>query len=126
MMTVLGSVLAAQQTTGETVLGSKKETKEKLMMIHKSTAVILGALIVPRIALRAVSLAPKSLPVSMPEQAAASFSHLALYGFMVFMPATGFAMGYYGGKGVPFFGVYTIPGKADKNKEDGKVGAIQI
>ena len=29
-------------------------------------------------------------------------------------------MGYYGGKGVPFFGVYTFPGKADKTKEDGK------
>jgi cytochrome b561 len=28
-------------------------------------------------------------------------------------------MGYYGGKGVPFFGLFTIPGKADKTKEDG-------
>lgn len=41
-------------------------------------------------------------------------------GSMLVMPATGLAMGYYGGKGVPFYGLFTIPGKADKTKEDGK------
>jgi cytochrome b561 len=36
---------------------------------------------------------------------------------MVIMPASGIAMGYYGGKGLPFFGT-TIPGvvKTDENK----------
>ena len=38
---------------------------------------------------------------------------------MLWMPATGMAMGYFGGKGVPFFWQFTIPGKADKTKEDG-------
>ena len=33
----------------------------------------------------------------------ADVSHLALYGFMVGMPVTGTIMGYYGGKGLPFF-----------------------
>lgn len=45
---------------------------------------------------------------------AASASHLALYGFMTIMPATGIAMGMYGGKGLPFFWT-TIPGFEQKN-----------
>jgi hypothetical protein len=36
-------------------------------------------------------------------------THYALYGFMTVMPASGIAMGYYGGKGLPFF-YTTIPG----------------
>ena len=76
--------------------------------------------VVPRIALRAASAVPAALPVSFPEHVAANLSHGALYAFMIGMPATGLAMGYYGGKGVPFFGLFTIPGKADKTKEDGK------
>ena len=32
-----------------------------------------------------------------------NLSHLALYSFMAIMPASGIAMGYYGGKGLPFF-----------------------
>lgn len=119
MTTVLGTVLAAQQTTGDTFLGTKGQTKGTLMMIHKSTAVILAVLAGPRILLRAASAVPQALPVSFLEHFAANASHLALYGFMIGMPASGLAMGYYGGKGVPFFG-YTIPGKADKTKEDGK------
>jgi cytochrome b561 len=37
------------------------------------------------------------------------------------MPATGMAMGYYGGNGIPFYGLYTIPGipKDKRTKEDG-------
>jgi len=118
MTTVLGSVLAAQKTTKE--YKPVGMSKGDLMMIHKSTAVILAALVVPRILLRAASTVPKALPVSFPEHVAADLTHVALYSFMVGMPATGLAMGYYGGKGVPFFGLFTIPGKADKTKEDGK------
>jgi len=118
-LTCMGTVLASQQTTGPTFLGTKGQTKGYLMMIHKSTAVILAALLVPRVVFRVASAAPKGLPGHFLEHLAANLSHVAFYGFMLAMPATGIAMGYYGGKGVPFFGVYTIPGKADKSKEDG-------
>lgn len=48
------------------------------------------------------------------EHKAADLSHFAMYGFMTIMPATGIAMGLYGGKGLPFF--YTsIPGFEEKN-----------
>ena len=120
MLTVLGTVKGAQWTTGETALGSKAQTKGKLMTIHKSTAVILAALVVPRVLLKAATRAPAHLAGHYLEHLAANLSHTAMYGFMLVMPATGLAMGYYGGKGVPFFGLFTIPGKADKTKEDGK------
>jgi cytochrome b561 len=57
---------------------------------------------------------------------AAKAGHLALYGFMVIMPATGIAMGMYGGKGLPFFWT-TIPGFEEKNgKLAGQVRIIII
>jgi len=120
-LTVMGTVLASQQTTGPTFLGTKGKTKGTLMMIHKSTAVVLTALVLPRVALRAFTVAPKSLPGNFLEHLAANASHVAFYGFMVAMPATGLSMGYFGGKGVPFYGLYTFPGKADKTKEDGQL-----
>ena len=112
MLTVVGTVKGAQWTTGPTMLGTKGETKGALMLVHKSTAVLLSAALVPRILLRLTSKVPAALPGHFLEQTAASLSHTALYGLMFFMPATGIAMGYYGGKGVPFYGVYTFPGKA--------------
>lgn len=119
-LTVMGTVLASQNTTGETSLGTKGQTKAFLMNIHKSTAVLLAGLVAPRILLRMFSQAPKHLPGSAVEHFAANASHTALYGFMLGMPATGFMMGYYGGKGIPFFG-YVIPGKTEgRVPEDGK------
>jgi len=120
-LTCLGTVLASQQTTGDTFLGTKNQTKGKLMMIHKSTAVVLAALVTPRVLLRLATAAPKALPGSFMEHFAANLSHVSLYGFMLAMPATGMAMGYYGGNGIPFYGLYTIPGipKDKRTKEDG-------
>jgi 1,2-dihydroxy-3-keto-5-methylthiopentene dioxygenase len=43
----------------------------------------------------------------------AKITHYALYGFMVVMPVTGITMGYFGGKGLPFF--YTALPGGEKN-----------
>ena len=64
---------------------------------------------VPRIALRLTTRVPAGLAGNIVEKVAANASHAAFYALMTFMPASGIAMGYYGGKGLPFFG-YTIPG----------------
>lgn len=50
---------------------------------------------------------------------AAHAGHLGLYGFMIVMPATGIAMGMYGGKGLPFFWT-EIPG-FEGEKKNGKL-----
>lgn len=91
----------------------------KMMNLHKSTGLLVGALLVPRLAFRLLSKAPGAIPGSPAwESLAANASHFLLYGFAVGMPATGIAMGYYGGAGLPFFG-YKIPGvpKADRNDD---------
>jgi cytochrome b561 len=123
MLTVVGTVKASPNPHGPTFMGTKGETKGTLMLIHKSTAVLLTALIVPRILLRVATKVPENLPSIVAPAALEHAGHKAVmaawYGFMLFMPATGIAMGYYGGKGIPFYGVYTIPGKSDKTKEDG-------
>ena len=53
------------------------------------------------------------------EQLLAKVSHYSLYAFMTIMPASGIAMGYFGGKGLPFFST-TIPGivKTEENKKN--------
>eukprot|EP00238_Polyblepharides_amylifera_P006292 CAMPEP_0196579076 /NCGR_PEP_ID=MMETSP1081-20130531/17621_1 /TAXON_ID=36882 /ORGANISM="Pyramimonas amylifera, Strain CCMP720" /LENGTH=146 /DNA_ID=CAMNT_0041898527 /DNA_START=333 /DNA_END=773 /DNA_ORIENTATION=+ len=97
-------------------------TKVQYMTIHKSTGVLLMGAIIGRVALRLIA-GRAGVPVLPPggvlQHLAANASHTALYGFMLAMPTSGIAMGYYGGKGIPFFG-YTIPG-ADKENRSGWV-----
>ena len=87
------------------------------MMIHKSTALIVLALIVPRAFLRVGAKLPAPLPGTKLEQFAGKVMHYLLYGLLVAMPVTGVAMGVVGGRGIPFYGLFTIPGWADPNKQ---------
>ena len=80
-----------------------KEKKGTFMRIHKSFGTLMVALVVPRIALRLATKIPKPLPGPAWQHLAAQAGHVGLYGVMVFMPVSGIAMGYFGGKGIPFF-----------------------
>jgi len=114
----VGSVLQAQQ--------APKEEKGKWMWRHKSLGLLTGMIVVPRVGYRLFNRsAYKVLPLegSKIEHMAADAVHIGLYAFMTIMPATGIAMGYYGGKGLPFFWT-TLPGitKTPENKkETGKI-----
>lgn len=108
----IGFVKAAQWT-------EDKAAKGNYMMLHKSTALLSIACIAPRVLFRLTSNMPSHLPGNALEHLAASLSHYAAYGAMLFLPASGVAMGYYGGKGIPFYDLYTIPG-ASKENRDGK------
>jgi cytochrome b561 len=68
-----------------------------------------------------------ALPGSGIEHGLANLGHLGLYAFMTIMPATGIAMGYYGGNGLPFF-FTTVPGivKTDDNKQSSGAIAKQV
>merc|ERR1712173_555121 len=57
---------------------------------------------------------PAHIPGPRFMQLGANLSHAALYAFLLFMPISGAAMGYYGGKGLPFF-FTTIPGASKEN-----------
>lgn len=94
----------------------KGAEKAKYMMLHKSLGLTVLALTAPRLLLRLTTKIPAAVPGSSVEQAAAAVGHAAMYGFLVVMPTTGFIMGYYGGRGLPFFG-YVFPGASEKNAQ---------
>ncbi|TFJ84892.1 hypothetical protein NSK_003924 [Nannochloropsis salina CCMP1776] len=96
MIGSVGAVLQAQQVKGK--------EKGVWMHRHKSLGLLAGMLVAPRFIFRLTSKVPAPMKEwSTMEQLASKFTHLSLYGLMVGMPATGIAMGYYGGKGLPFF-----------------------
>ncbi|GBG31090.1 Hypothetical Protein FCC1311_073112 [Hondaea fermentalgiana] len=102
-LTCIGTVKLAQWTPKE---NPKKYgySKGELMMIHKSTAVLVAALVVPRVALRLFQKQPPPPPGGAIEHGLAKLSHFYFYAMMIALPGSGMAMGYFGGKGIPFFG----------------------
>eukprot|EP00629_Pelagomonadales_sp_RCC1024_P013055 CAMPEP_0119283332 /NCGR_PEP_ID=MMETSP1329-20130426/28316_1 /TAXON_ID=114041 /ORGANISM="Genus nov. species nov., Strain RCC1024" /LENGTH=199 /DNA_ID=CAMNT_0007284003 /DNA_START=69 /DNA_END=665 /DNA_ORIENTATION=+ len=118
----IASVQAAMSTTKD----SKPffgQSKGELMGLHKSFGLTVAVLALPRVALRLTTKIPAHLPgLTFPEQLAGSASHLALYGGMVAMSATGVTMGLLG-KGIPFFG-YKVPALETQLLPDTKNGAV--
>ena len=84
-----------------------KEDKGYWMYTHKSLGLLTAIVVAPRIVYRVYNrVAYKVEEVqgsSAIETIASKVVHYGLYAFMIIMPATGVAMGYYGGKGLPFF-----------------------
>lgn len=114
MIGCVGTVLQAQQ--------APKEEKGDWMFRHKSLGLLTGILVAPRLAYRLTSSAYNVRALegnSAFENVLGNASHLFLYGFMTIMPATGIAMGLYGGKGLPFF-TTTLPAFEQKNGDIAK------
>jgi len=109
MIGSIGSVLKCQS------LPKGHPDKGKWMYRHKSLGLLSGMIVAPRVAYRVMARlsAYRVQPLvgsAEWEHKAGSAGHALLYAFMTVMPATGIAMGYYGGKGLPFF--YTTIGGA--------------
>jgi len=116
-----GGILTCFATVQLKKMVKKARWKKCLMMLHKSTALIVTALVFPRIALRITSTLPNPIPGPKLIQWGALLSHFALYGFMISAPLSGLAIGYFG-KGLPFFNLFTIPEKRAMSKEDKATG----
>ncbi|KAJ1455862.1 hypothetical protein M885DRAFT_564602 [Pelagophyceae sp. CCMP2097] len=97
-----GAVQAAMYTTKkyQPIPGWKKSD---LMDLHKSLGLLVGACVLPRIAVRMASEGPVKM-ASMPHGLgiAADASHLLMYFLMVAMPLSGASLGYFSGKGIPY------------------------
>jgi cytochrome b561 len=74
-----------------------KKTKMDLMFAHKSLGLLMGGAIAARVGLRLSSKVPVLPEGNALMHLAANASHVAMYAFMLIMPATGVVMGYYGG-----------------------------
>ena len=78
--------------------------------LHKSFGVVLGLLIVARLAWR-LAHKPPALPLSLPawQQKAATLGHSALYACMVVMPLSGYIGSNFSKHGIKFFGIAARP-----------------
>merc|ERR1712146_469067 len=111
MITCVATVKGAQWT-------KDKALKGQLMLVHKSTALLVLGMLVPRLAVRLASKMPAAVPGAKWEHIASNISHFSLYAFMIVMPVSGVAMGYFGGKGLPFFGYHISGAGADDKRPD--------
>src|SRR5262245_55575412 len=86
--------------------------KFAFFQLHKSIGITILALTVVRIAWRLVNIVPP-LPKTMPpwQKRLAKLSHLLLYGFMLAIPLSGWAMVSASPLGIPtiWFGVAEVP-----------------
>jgi cytochrome b561 len=78
--------------------------------LHKSTGLVIGALILLRLAWR-LSHKPPPLPASMPawERRAALANHALLYACMLIMPIAGYTASNFSKFGVKFFNAVLLP-----------------
>ena len=113
---IAGGTLGAFATV-QLAQRSKGKEKGDYMFLHKSLGLLVLGLTAPRLLLRVTTKIPSAVPGSFVEQTAASAGHALMYAFLIGMPASGFVMGYFGGKGLPFF-TTVIPGAS---QSDGKL-----
>ena len=98
------------------------------MHTHKSLGLLTAMIVAPRLVYRVYNRVAYRVEEvqgsSAMETIASKVVHYGLYAFMIIMPASGIAMGYYGGKGLPFF--YTtfaspVPANDDQKKTFGGI-----
>lgn len=104
-----------------------RESRGTLMLFHKSTGVLIIALLALRLLWRFTHTAPapEATPYDPFAQWAAKVGHLALYVLMVAVPLGGIMASFANARGVPFFGLFTIPSPwATKQAFAGQVGEM--
>lgn len=98
-----------------------KEWKPTAMGIHKSLGILILALVIMRLCWRFYN-APPPLPSSVQhwEKKISIFAHYLLYGLLLAMPLTGWAMSSAFGKPVMFLGLFPLPELISMDRELGK------
>ena len=81
-----------------------------IMPLHKSTGILILALVVVRVLWRLTHRAP-AWPAAMSgwERLVASLTHVVLYGMMVLIPLSGWIMSSAGRWPIDFYGLFPIP-----------------
>ena len=93
------------------------EQGEAYLDLHKAVGFSFFVWTVLRIINRLVTRAPAYPPMPAWQTKLASLTHLALYVFMLGMPMTGMMASLFGGFGVDVFGLFTIPGFDNVNRD---------
>lgn len=104
-----------------------RESRGTLMFFHKSTGVLILALLALRILWRITHTAPdaEKTPFEPWGTLAAKAGHGLLYLLMVAVPLAGLMASFANARGVPFFGLFTIPSPwATKQAFEGQIGEM--
>jgi cytochrome b561 len=89
---------------------SRGAQRETLVTIHKSLGVTILALVLMRLAWRAIHPAPApSGRHGVLLRIAAETGHWLLYAVFIVMPVSGYVLSAAGGHAVPFFGLFELP-----------------
>lgn len=115
-MTCLATVQYKQSLPTDT--DAEKKKVGDVMWLHKSFGLVVGGLLLPRIAMRLVSKKPVSTNLPL-IKTLAKVNHFGMYALVWTMVFTGCGMGVNNGMGVPFFNLWHLPGapKEEVNKE---------
>jgi cytochrome b561 len=110
---LIGLVLLGQIAFGfllDDIAPRGTPSRSAVINLHKSFGIVLGLLIVARLAWR-LAHRPPAWPAGMPhwQQRAALWAHRALYACMVAMPLSGYVASNFSKHGVKFFGVLLKP-----------------
>jgi cytochrome b561 len=109
---LLAAAIVAQIAFGWYLQTVPRKTPARTVYVnyHKSTGMVIGLLILARIAWR-LAHKPPALPASMPiwERRAARANHVLLYGCMLVMPLAGYVASNFSRFGVKFFNAVTFP-----------------
>lgn len=90
--------------------GLPREMRGTVMMLHKSTGVLILLLAIARVVWRLLSKAPPALPeVGAANRMLAHLGHAALYLLLFAVPLSGFLMSAYGGRVTEFYGLFALP-----------------
>lgn len=108
MLGCVAFVQAAKNTKGK--------MKGDMMFYHKSCGTLAFGLLFPRLLFRLTSKIPAPASDVQWQQWAAKLGHLGMLSAAIILPTTGVAMGYFGGKGLPFF-YTTIPGAPEESRD---------
>ena len=104
---VVGLLLIGQFAFGLWMENVPRNTPARGFWInqHKSVGLVIGVLIILRIAWRLRHAPPPPLPMPAWQRLAASANHIGLYVCMVLMPLSGYLASSFGKYGVKFFGI---------------------
>jgi cytochrome b561 len=109
---LIAAAVLAQIAFGWYLQKVPRKTPERTVYVnyHKSTGMLIGLLILVRIAWR-LKHRPPPLPASMPtwERRAARANHVLLYACMIIMPVAGYTASNFSKFGVKFFNVVALP-----------------
>ena len=109
---LIAAAVLAQIGFGRYLQNIPRSTPDRTVLVnyHKSVGMVIGLLIVVRIAWR-LSHKPPPLPASLPlwERRAALANHGLLYACMLLMPVTGYVASNFSKFGVKFFNLVLLP-----------------